>query len=62
MKAITLRMYININFDGNISYFARVYEISRITASKWVNQGYIWVEGEGVQEGVYSLRMEKKND
>jgi hypothetical protein len=55
-------MYININFDGNISYFARVYEISRITASKWVNQGYIWVEGEGVQEGVYSLRMEKKND
>ena len=60
MKAMTLRMHININYDGNISDFARHYDISRLTASKWVNGGYLWIEGENVSDGVYSLRIDKK--
>lgn len=60
MKAVTLRHYINVNHDGNLAAFARKINRTPKTVGEWVKAGCIWVEGEGIKEGVYSLRAEKK--
>jgi hypothetical protein len=65
MKAVTLRHYINVNHDGNLAAFARKIDRTPKTVGEWVKARCIWVEGEDgedVKDGVYSLRMESKDD